>query len=265
MRLPVLPKLSEHEELPLWPPLLVSAGAGSVSAPHAHHAMHLIACMEGTLRVRSLAAGAREPAPFREGAGVLTGPDVRHEIDASGAEVLMVFFDPESAVGRSLRAVLPEEGLCILPRETCAPLLADVLPERLMLAEGARFTARLVEALGGRAVSPLPVVHPRVRALLRHLARAPHDTDLTLEALARVVALSPSRLMHVFTRSIGVPLRPYLAWLRTQRAAHAIVSGASLSAAAQRAGFADAAHMTRTFRATFGVSPSTLQKRARAS
>ena len=65
--------------------------------------------------------------------------------------------------------------------------------------------------------------------------------------------------MHVFTASIGIPLRPYLGWLRFQRAARAIVSGIPLTDAAMAAGFADAAHMTRTFRRMFGVPPSALR------
>jgi AraC-like DNA-binding protein len=65
--------------------------------------------------------------------------------------------------------------------------------------------------------------------------------------------------MHVFTDSMGIPLRPYLAWLRLQRAATAIVGGNSLGEAAHAAGFADAAHMSRTFKRMLGVAPSFLR------
>jgi AraC-like DNA-binding protein len=65
--------------------------------------------------------------------------------------------------------------------------------------------------------------------------------------------------MHAFTESVGIPLRPYLAWLKLQRAAAAIVSGSSLAEAAHGAGFADAAHMTRSFKRMFGVKPSELR------
>lgn len=65
--------------------------------------------------------------------------------------------------------------------------------------------------------------------------------------------------MHAFTASIGIPLRPYLAWLRLQRAAGEIVRGVPLSSAAAAAGFSDAAHMSRTFRRMLGMAPSMLQ------
>jgi len=54
-------------------------------------------------------------------------------------------------------------------------------------------------------------------------------------------------------------LRPYLAWLRLQRAAGDIVRGEPLSSAAAAAGFSDAAHMSRTFRRMLGMPPTTLQ------
>jgi len=70
--------------------------------------------------------------------------------------------------------------------------------------------------------------------------------------------------MHVFTESIGIPLRPYLAWLRVQRAACAVLAGASVTEAAHIAGFADAPHMSRSFKCSLGFPPSAL-RRMRAS
>ena len=64
--------------------------------------------------------------------------------------------------------------------------------------------------------------------------------------------------MHVFTESVGIPLRRYLSWLRVQRAVRLIVAGASATEAAHIAGFADASHLTRTFRRTLGQTPREL-------
>ena len=97
----------------------------------------------------------------------------------------------------------------------------------------------------------------RLHLLAPHSARARAPEEV--QALARSVGLSPSRLMHVFTESIGIPLRPYLSWLRVQRAAMAIVNGSPLGDAAHTAGFADASHMTRTFKRMLGAAPSVLR------
>jgi len=56
-----------------------------------------------------------------------------------------------------------------------------------------------------------------------------------------------AKLVHAFSESIGIPLRPYLAWLRLQRACAGIVAGEPLARVAAKTGFPDAAHMSRTF------------------
>jgi AraC-like DNA-binding protein len=238
--------------LPLWPPLLATRGSGSSSGLHAHHAMHIVLAEDSELRVRS------RDGEERRAAGVVTPPDVPHAIDARGIDVVLVFLEPESDAGGSLLAVLGGAVRYLDDRERRA-LLEGADPEALMGSAGAEWSRRAVALLGGAAVAEKRVVHPRVKKLLAQLRALPPDGDTSLETLAEAVGLSPGRLMHAFTESIGVPLRPYLQWLKLQRAAGAIVSGESLSAAAHAAGFADAAHMSRTFRKTLGTAPSALR------
>jgi AraC-like DNA-binding protein len=214
--------------------------------------MHLVLAAASELGVRG--SDGKE----RRAAGVVTPPDVPHAIDARGVDVVLVFLEPESDAGACLLAVLQGAVRYIDDRERRA-LLEGAAPEALMGSAGADWTRRAVQLLGGAAVAEKRVVHPRVKKLLGLLRTLPPDGDTSLEALAGAVGLSPGRLMHAFTESVGVPLRPYLQWLKLQRAAGAIVSGESLSAAAHAAGFADAAHMSRTFKKTLGTAPSALR------
>ena len=102
-------------------------------------------------------------------------------------------------------------------------------------------------------------IHPGVRRVLRHLHEPRAELDnVSLKTLAGIASLSPSRFMHAFTESVGVPVRPYLLWLRLQRAACDLMDGTSVTNAAHRAGFSDAAHLTRTFRRMLGATPSDL-------
>jgi len=188
---------------------------------------------------------------------VLTPPDVAHEIDASGLEVTLVFIDPESDAGLAMQARMGT-GLWFFEAAQRDALLDNFQPADLMGKQGPGWTGRIVRLLG-EARLPLRSIHPRVRKLIGLLRELPPSADVSLPALARKVGLSPSRLMHAFTESIGIPLRPYLAWLRLQRAAAAVVSGASLGEVAPAAGFSDSAHMTRSFRRMFGVPPSALR------
>jgi AraC-like DNA-binding protein len=213
--------------------------------------MHFVLSVEGTLRASAGTTSA-------EAAGVVTAPDVEHAIDAGGGDVLLVFLDPESDAGRRLVSTLTTPVRWITAAERDA-LVRDSDPQEIIGPKGAAWTERAVEILGGEQPAAQRLMHPRVRKLLRLVAMRPVDDESSLDALATEVGLSPSRLMHVFTESLGIPLRPYLAWLKLQRAAHAISTGRPLADAAYAAGFADAAHMTRTFRKMFGVTPSSLR------
>jgi AraC-like DNA-binding protein len=56
-----------------------------------------------------------------------------------------------------------------------------------------------------------------------------------------------------------MPLRTYLLWRRLLHVWTLLMEGQTLSAAAHAAGFADAAHLSRTARTMFGLPPSLLQ------
>jgi len=48
-------------------------------------------------------------------------------------------------------------------------------------------------------------------------------------------------------------------WLRLMRAVERFAAGASLTDAAHEAGFADSAHLSRTFRRMFGIAAGSLR------
>ena len=206
---------------------LATRGRGAKSAPHAHHGIHVVLCVDGELRLR-------EGRSWRRVAGVLTAPDVPHAIDGSDATVLLVFLDPESDAGQALHAATG--GPTRASRRAADVLVAGADPMTIMQAAAPPGPAAPSRPWAARRRPRARRVHPRVRRLLAALRALPVGGDASLDALAESVGLSPGRLMHAFTESIGLPLRPYLAWLKLQRAAAAIAGGAALSDAAAAAG-----------------------------
>lgn len=75
---------------------------------------------------------------------------------------------------------------------------------------------------------------------------------------ARRASLSAGHLGHLLREQTGAPPSLWRLWMRMQGAGLAIGRGANATYAAHQAGFADAAHLTRTARATLGVTPSGL-------
>ena len=250
MRLPSVPA-GLHAKA--WPPVLATLGPGFRGALHSHHSLHFVLAIEGELRVRTRASGRWLSAP-----GVLTASDAPHAVDSDGLEVLLVFLDPESEAGTAFRSVL-DRPVRPLSAEERAALVRDVVPRTILRSGAEEWVRNAALALGVPLSAPIRMIHPRVRKLLAALRFSGVDGATSLDVLARMVNLSPSRLMHVFTASVGIPLRPYLAWLRLQRAATAIVNGSSMGDAAYAAGFADPAHMSRTFKRMLGVPPSVLR------
>jgi AraC-like DNA-binding protein len=240
----------------LWPAAMILWGPGFKAAEHQHHCVQLLMALNGTLRVRR-ASSER----WIDCAAVLVRPDARHEIDATGGHLLLAFVDVASDLGAALADKI----------EADISIVADDVVEnwRRMVGTPSTVTSAKVEAwvrhhlLNGRRT---PRIHPKVRHVLQVLREdLATSKDLSLRRMAAAAALSESRLMHVFSESVGAPLRTYILWLRLQSACGHIMAGASITAAAHRSGFSDAAHLTRTIRRMMGTTPGELSQRRTAT
>ena len=237
-----------------WPAAMIVWGAGFKTRAHRHHCVQLIMMMRGSLRARRGPGNA-----WRKYPAILVRPDAVHEIDARGGTVLIGFVDAESELGRAL---------CDRVEGNFAPVPARQVV-RWRAALGPVPSEERVDQWVRRDLLPRRrrvSIHPRVRRVLTYLKEHAGDSwGLSLSALAGIANLSQSRFMHVFTESLGVPIRPYILWLRLQRAACALMGGASVSSAADSAGFSDAAHLTRTFRRMLGATPTDIALRKKLS
>lgn len=80
--------------------------------------------------------------------------------------------------------------------------------------------------------------------------------DPSVPDVAACVGLSPSRLTHLMSETLGTPPRTWRTWFRLAHAIrHAAFGRSSLTEAAHVAGFADSAHLTRTCKRMLGVRP----------
>jgi transcriptional regulator GlxA family with amidase domain len=140
------------------------------------------------------------------------------------------------------------------------------LPARLKATfEDPRATDERLMALGRDLVAMLAGAsdHPRApdpridKAVAWMTARL--DQVFGLRDIAEVIELSPGRMRHLFVQHTGLPFRTYLLWLRLVRAVEIFAVGHSLTDAAHGAGFADQAHLSRTFRRMFGIAAATLR------
>lgn len=93
--------------------------------------------------------------------------------------------------------------------------------------------------------------------------RSNHARKLTVEALAKKVAMSSSHFAHRFTAVARTSPMRYVREVRLERARELMAEhGARAGEVAARVGFESAAHFAREFKRRFGRSPTHYTPRA---
>lgn len=223
---------------------------------HHHHAVQLVVSLDKPYDA------VLNNQPIKLVRGFLIDSDIPHACQSADSTVLVISVDATSSKGRLLKSQLSERTFILL----------DELFSAEANDEFSNFYWRYCEN-PQHEFDPLYLIH---KLSDEQSNIAPFDERLfvaidfinqyiskTIKVIdiARHVSLSESRLRHLFTEQVGIPLTKYILWVRVKVAIREMLKpGATLSDAAHQAGFTDHAHFTRTFRRMFGVSPSLLLK-----
>ncbi len=220
---------------------------------HAHHAIQITLGLDGGFRLRG------PEAEFGAEMGTAVVAADRPHAFSVDATVALIFIEPETLQGRAIGRLCGEAGIVAIDPERLGPTPAALL-EAIKGRNGADMesAARAVVAQLGGPGSPRDRPDARVARVIGILGERLDDPP-RLEEAAHLAKLSPDRFRHLFVEETGLQYRSYLLWLRLGRAVAAFANGQSLTEAAHAAGFADSAHLSRTFRRTFGLMPSSLR------
>lgn len=235
--------------------LFISRAVGVVPE-HAHYAIQIAFGSEPGIRFRT-----KERGDWIAYGGAIIPSRQPHAMDATVVRAnAVLFIEPETREGRALAEHYLRDGIAAVPDA----VLADAAPavfaawyEQRSAWAVAAAAQRVVQALTG-GLHPSVVSDGRILRAVAYI-NAHLDAALPLEQVAAEACLSPSRFRHLFVEETGMALRPYILWRRFVRVWELLAAGESLSTAAHAAGFADAAHLTRTSRRMFGFPPSALQ------
>ncbi len=107
-----------------------------------------------------------------------------------------------------------------------------------------------------------PIADRRVGRALQVLDTA-LDGKVAAAQLAAQAHISLSQLERLFARDVGLPVRRLVLWRRLRLAMALMLQGQAMTQAAHEAGFADAAHFSRTLKALFGVTAGQTLKNLR--
>ena len=191
------PDAASSDDASPWPTATVVWKPGAAFRPRSRYAAQVILPLTGSLRVR-----LKPGTVWRRRGAIFAAPRTSFEIDSGGAPLVIGFVRPDSDVtavpepgNDSEVAAIPDE---VVQRWRCALVETDAVDANRLDAWA---RSQLVSATNQRSI------HPGVLHVIGYLRRHGLVRSATsLACLAQVAQMSPSRLMHVFTESLGIPL-----------------------------------------------------------
>lgn len=236
--------------------LLIGREVGLVPL-HSHYAIQIAFGKEPGLAFR-----CGDADEWCEYGGAMIPSRQPHSMDGRKLSANAVMFvEPETREGRVIAERFLANGIAHMPEHALAET------QRVFEAWEAGEQQRLVEAcvtIIRSLTGDVEPTQPSDERILRAVdyINANLDKKLSLEEVAAAAFLSPSRFRHLFVEQTGMALRPYILWRRFLKVWGLMMEGASLSHAAHAAGFADAAHLSRTSRRMFGFPPTAMRVRS---
>jgi AraC-like DNA-binding protein len=125
----------------------------------------------------------------------------------------------------------------------------------LECADTMRAVLRRLTASAAPVGSPLPRQGTPLGAARDYL-RAHSSEPVTICELAAMMGLAESHLIRAFHREFGLPPHAYQMRLRLAAACELLAGRVSVSTVAFECGFADQSHLSRNFKAVYGLTPA---------
>ena len=225
--------------------LALFSGRASDNRRHRHYAVQLALSEADVVRLAD-ADGRMHASGF-----VACAAGTTHRLEPTEEQIILVYVEPTTMIGAAAQNRV--DGISILetlPR----PDLFRAL--RLAIVDG---TPKAAEALlhdyFGTDVS-IGERRPDLRLAALIDSAAFRGVPPALAQAARQIAISPSRFSHLFSAEMGIAYSAFRKWRKLIATLQSVANGTQLTAAAHDGGFADSAHFSRTFKDTFGLTPT---------
>lgn len=203
-------------------------------APHRNPVTCVISGIRGSV---SVIGGGGDGGEQVTGDIVLIRPGIEHKVVCTGSGINAMYLDGLAWPGRAALAERLSGGIGDLALEA--------------IFENREAQAELRRRL---AVDAPPCPQP-LASVIEDLASDPMSRMTQFE-LADRLQMERTGALRLFKAVTGQTFRRFKQWSGLQHAARQVASGELVRTAALDAGFADTAHLTRTFRLSFGLTPS---------
>lgn len=205
---------------------------------HAHYAIEIVCCTEGTFDVTTPIAAHKNIK------SVIIPSNLPHSFSCVGAACDLLFLDPLSPIGTHFR-----QRYQLVSRKD---VIADSTELTPFYKEG-RFDIPFMQ----RCIETSRADHldPRIMNCLRKMDAIITHQKITLSQLAEASCLSESRLSHLFKEQLGISVHQCILWKKILLAVLKSQEGHSLTACAHYVGFSDSSHFCKVFSRMFGIHP----------
>lgn len=238
--------------------LVISAGPGRENSSHRHFGAIVTLAPDAPVTLMS-----RDAGPVVAQAAIVA-PNAWHRIDARNTRTVTVLIGADHPWFRYLKPLLSGEPIVKLDFTVLAGAAIpwDALFEGTCdCVEAQRAAHTILQAFGGLDAPPHEL-DARIEEVLRILRDAVTDAP-TPDELGRRVGLSGYTLMRRFKAQLGVRIREYVLWRRLMVALELVDGRTTIAEIAQRTGFYDQAHLTRTARRMVELAPSFVNDQTR--
>lgn len=237
-----------------WKGNFMYIGMGIQTAIHDHHAVQLIIDFDGNF---GLQLKSKEIKKFK---CVLIDSDVPHNCITKNDRMLILNIVPESNIGKKLKTLyLHENGLKSINNKLTNSFASNIIRESADGLDEKRIVTLTETYLYDLSKTSLPLPLDDRIANVIELLSIHKENILTIKEIAAHVFLSESRLIHLFSSQVGIPIRKYLLWLRLVKAIQKTFQNNNITQAALDAGFSDAPHFNKTLKRMLGLNFSDLK------
>lgn len=215
------------------------------ASSHSHGMMQFFVCLKDSLNIK--VKGKKI-----ETSCILVNKNIKHSFNTENQICFTSVIEPVSSFGIALNTLLgdkdyyiPGENQTVRIRTCLAPMIENFSKEsyeKLMTA--------ISECFGWNQSKNS--LDDRIVKLLDMLAHCSCD-DHSIEEYADKLCLSPSRLSHLFSEEVGIPLKKYLSLHQLERAFENILKGKSITDAAMEADFDSPSHFAFTVKKMMGL------------
>lgn len=211
---------------------------------HRHASPALLIGLSGRFEVR-LQDGRIESC-----GSALIDTGVEHVFDPCGEHVALMYFEPDSIEACRLRQHFRRDGQIIFD-PAVRPGLRSSFDSYLR-----NFDLQALLRM------PCPDAAPLDQRVARSIqfVRMAHGRAAGRTSIASAMHLSASHFNHLFRAETGVSFRSYRIWSQVRAAMASLGPQLNLTDAALSGAFVDSSHFSRTFRQTFGMTPSSVLK-----